>query len=123
METHSKELDSSHPVIIIPCDDGVVAHVVAYPGKWVGTIMTYNQILQVFTLDAARAVVSYYRGHLERHHLDYKDIAFTQLKLSIDSSGQIKREWKPCENDLPREMEEPSEQVVKWMSIQEVLKI
>ena len=123
METRSNELESNHPVIIIPCEDGVVAHVVAYPEEWVGTIMTDNKILQVFTLDAARAVVSYYRGHIERHRLDYKDISFTQLKLSVSTSGQIQREWKPCESDLPREMEEPSEQVVKWMSIQEILKI
>jgi len=123
MTVISNEIESSHPVIILPCDDGLVAHIVCYEDCWVGTIMSASWLIQVFSLDAARTVTSYFRGDIPRHYLEEESISISTIHLSIDKSGQISKEWKTCQDELPEELHHPSEQVTKWMSLQEIAKI
>ena len=54
MIPNTDTIDASNAVIILPCEEGVVAHVVCYDDHWVGTVFTSSHLLQVFTIEAAR---------------------------------------------------------------------
>ncbi len=123
MITNADTIDASNAVIILPCEEGVAAHVVCYPDGWIGTVLTTKHILQVFSIDAARTVVSYFRGKIPRHYLDHESISILQLELSVREHGRIHKQWNQCHEELPEIMHDPSEQIVKWMSMQEVIKI
>ena len=58
MIPNTDTIDASNAVIILPCEEGVVAHVVCYDDQWVGTVFTSSHLLQVFTIEAARKLVT-----------------------------------------------------------------
>jgi hypothetical protein len=123
MIPNTDTIDASNAVIILPCEEGVVAHVVCYDDHWVGTVFTSSHLLQVFTIEAARKLVQCIREDDYRLMPSIPDFRFYHITLSINKGGQINKDWIPCNEEVPTIMHNPCELVTKWLSVQEVIKI